>query len=235
MMAEPPVPKPIVRLAGVSRCYRLGKTEVPALTDINLDIGANDFLVLAGPSGSGKTTLLNLIGLIDKPSAGSVWMDDQNTTPKSLNSLAGLRRDRIGYIFQTFNLVPVLSVFENVEYPLILRGVPRPERRELVAQALDMVGLAGRLRHRPRELSGGEQQRASIARAIVKKPKIVLADEPTANLDSGTGLRILELMRTLHREEGVTFLFSSHDPRIIDMGLRVVRLRDGRIVDHTEN
>ncbi|MGB9005251.1 MAG: ABC transporter ATP-binding protein [Candidatus Aminicenantales bacterium] len=234
-MAKPSVPKPIARLVGVSRRYRLGKTEVPALTDISLDIGANDFLVLAGPSGSGKTTLLNLIGLIDKPSAGSVWMNGEDTTPESLNSLAGLRRDRIGYIFQTFNLVPVLSIFENVEYPLILRDVPRLERRKLVERALDMVGLAGRLRHRPRELSGGEQQRASIARAIVKKPRIVLADEPTANLDSGTGLRILELMRTLHREEDVTFVFSSHDPRIIAMGLRVVCLQDGRIVDHTEN
>jgi len=227
--------QPAVRLAGVSHSYRLGKTDVPALTDINLSIGATDFLVLAGPSGSGKTTLLNLIGLIDKPQAGSVWMNGQDTTPKSLNSLAGLRRDRIGYIFQTFNLVPVLSIFENVEYPLILRGVPRRERQELVSRALDSVGQANRARHRPRELSGGEQQRASIARAIVKKPGIILADEPTANLDSGTGLRILELMRALHREEGVTFLFSSHDPRIIDMGLRVVRLRDGRIIDQAEN
>jgi putative ABC transport system ATP-binding protein len=223
------------RLVGVSRRYRLGKTEIPALTDINLGIGANDFLVLAGPSGSGKTTLLNLIGLIDKPDAGSVWMNGQDTTPKSLSSLASLRRDRIGYIFQTFNLVPVLTIFENVEYPLILKGVPRRERRTLAARALDMVGLAGRLRHRPGELSGGEQQRASIARAIVKKPGIILADEPTANLDSGTGLRILELMRALHREEGVGFVFSSHDPRIIAMGLRVVRLQDGRIVDQTVN
>jgi putative ABC transport system ATP-binding protein len=229
------IDKSVARLVGVSRRYRLGKTEVPALTDISLDIGANDFLVLAGPSGSGKTTLLNLIGLIDKPSAGAVWVNGQDTTPQSLNSLASLRRDRIGYIFQTFNLVPVLSIFENVEYPLILREVPRAERRKLVERALDMVGLAGRMRHRPRELSGGEQQRASIARAIVKKPGIVLADEPTANLDSATGLRILELMRTLHRQEGVTFIFSSHDPRIIAMGLRVVRLRDGRIDDHTEN
>jgi len=235
MMTRPAVDKPAARLVGVSRRYRLGKTEVPALTDISLDVKQNDFLVLAGPSGSGKTTLLNLLGLIDKPGAGSVWMNGRDTTPKSLNSLASLRRDRIGYIFQTFNLVPVLSIFENVEYPLILKGLPRRERRELVARALDLVGLAGRLRHRPRELSGGEQQRASIARAIVKKPGIILADEPTANLDSGTGLRILELMRTLHRKEGVTFVFSSHDPRIIDMGLRVVHLRDGRIVDQTEN
>jgi len=229
------IDNPVVRLVGIGRRYRLGKTEVPALTDINLDIEANDFLVLAGPSGSGKTTLLNLIGLIDKPTAGAVWMNGRDTTPKSLNSLAGLRRDRVGYIFQTFNLVPVLSIFENVEYPLILGGVPRGERRKLVERALDQVGLAGRLRHRPRELSGGEQQRASIARAMVKKPGIVLADEPTANLDSVTGLRILELMRQLHREEGVTFVFSSHDPRIIAMGLRVVRLRDGRVVDHSEN
>jgi putative ABC transport system ATP-binding protein len=227
------VDKPVVRLVGVSRRYRLGKTEVPALSDINLDIEANDFLVLAGPSGSGKTTLLNLIGLIDKPSAGSVWMNGQDTTSESLNALAGLRRDRIGYIFQTFNLVPVLSVFENVEYPLILRGLARRERRERTAHALEMVGLADRARHRPHELSGGEQQRASIARAIIKKPRIILADEPTANLDTGTGRLILDLMRTLHREERVTFVFSSHDPRIIGLGLRVVRLQDGRVVGLT--
>jgi len=226
---------PVVRLSGVSRRYRLGRTEVPALTDVSLDVAAGEFLVLAGPSGSGKTTLLNLIGLIDKPTAGSVWLDGEDTAPRSLSALSAKRRDRIGYIFQTFNLVPVMSVFENVEYPLILRGLPRRERRERVAQALEKVGLAGRMRHRPRELSGGEQQRVSIARAVVKEPGLVLADEPTANLDSATGRRILDLMLGLHDEAGVTFVFSSHDPRIIGLGRRVVRLQDGRIADPSEN
>jgi len=226
---------PVVRLAGVSRRYRLGRTEVPALTDVSLDVAAGDFLVLAGPSGSGKTTLLNLIGLIDKPTAGSVWLDGENTAPQSLNALAGRRRDRIGFVFQTFNLVPVLSVFENVEYPLILKGLPRRERRERVVRALEKVELAGRMNHRPRELSGGEQQRVSIARAVVKDPGLVLADEPTANLDSATGRRILDLMLGLHEEAGVTFVFSSHDPRIIELGRRVVRLRDGRIAGPSQN
>jgi putative ABC transport system ATP-binding protein len=223
------------RLAGVSRRYRLGKTEVPALTDVNLEVEAGDFLVLAGPSGSGKTTLLNLIGLIDKPTAGSVWVNGEDTSPLSLNALAALRRDRIGYVFQTFNLAPVLTVFENVEYPLILRGVTRRERRDLVEQALRRVGLAERMRHRPRELSGGEQQRVSIARAVVKRPALVLADEPTANLDSATGRRILDLMLRLHDGEGVTFVFSSHDHRIIGLGRRVIRLRDGRIDDAADD
>jgi len=226
---------PVVRLAGVSRRYRLGRTEVPALTGISLDVAAGEFLVLAGPSGSGKTTLLNLIGLIDKPTAGSVWLDGEDTALQSLNALAARRRDRIGYIFQTFNLVPVLSVYENVEYPLLLQGLPHRERRERVVRALETVGLAGRMRHRPRELSGGEQQRVSIARAVVKEPGLVLADEPTANLDSATGRRILDLMLGLHEEAGVTFVFSSHDPRIIDLGRRIVRLRDGRITDPSEN
>ena len=226
---------PAVRLDGVSRRYRLGKTEVPALTDISLDVEARDFLVLAGPSGSGKTTLLNLIGLIDKPTAGSVWLDGEDTTPRSLNALAAFRRDRIGYIFQTFNLAPVLTVFENVEYPLILRGVARRERRDLVERALLKVGLAERMRHRPGELSGGEQQRVSIARAVVKRPAIVLADEPTANLDSAAGRRILELMLALYDDEGVTFVFSSHDPRIVALGRRVIRLRDGRIDGEAAN
>jgi len=226
---------PVVRLSAVSRRYRLGRTEVPALTEVSLDVAAGDFLVLAGPSGSGKTTLLNLVGLIDKPDAGSIWLDGEDTSRHSLSALAARRRDRIGFVFQTFNLVPVLSVFENVEYPLILRGLPRRERRERVVLALEKVGLAGRMGHRPRELSGGEQQRVSIARAVVKEPGLVLADEPTANLDSATGRCILDLMLDLHEEGGVTFIFSSHDPRIIELGRRVVRLRDGRIVDPSEN
>jgi len=219
----------VVEMAAVSKDYRLGKTEVAALRNINLEVRSGDFTVLAGPSGSGKTTILNLVGLIDKPTAGEVRIGGEDTISRGPNALTSIRRDRIGYIFQMFNLVPVLTVFENVEYPLILGRVPAWERRRRVLDALDKVGLAGRIRHRPSELSGGERQRASIARAVVKKPSLVLADEPTANLDSSAGAVVLDLMRRLNCEEGVTFLFSSHDPRIIEAGRRVVRLKDGRI------
>jgi putative ABC transport system ATP-binding protein len=227
--APPGAAAPVVELAAVSKDYGLGTAKVAALRDVDLEVRPGDFTVLAGPSGSGKTTLLNLVGLIDKPSAGEVRYDGRDTVPRPLNALCGLRRDRIGFIFQMFNLVPVLSAFENVEYPLILAGVPGRERRRRVREALDKVGLGGRARHRPSELSGGERQRTSIARAVVKNPALVLADEPTANLDSASGAAVLDLMRGLNRDEGVTFLFSSHDPRIIAAGRRIVRLRDGRI------
>ena len=225
----------VVEMAAVSKDYRLGKTEVAALRDINLEIRPGDFTVLAGPSGSGKTTILNLVGLIDRPTSGEVRFDGRDTVSRGPSALTSLRRDRIGYIFQMFNLVPVLNVFENVEYPLVLGRVPARERRRRVLDALDKVDLTRRIRHRPSELSGGERQRASIARAVVKKPALVLADEPTANLDSAAGAVVLDLMRKLNREEGVTFLFSSHDPRIIEAGRRVVRLRDGRIEGVSNN
>jgi putative ABC transport system ATP-binding protein len=218
-----------VNLVRVGRQYRLGDVNIPALKNVSLDIPGRDFLVIAGPSGSGKTTLLNLIGLIDKPTSGQVLMDGKDTTDKSLNSLFRYRRDKIGYVFQTFNLIPVLNVYENVEYPLILQGVSASQRREKVEQAMDKVGLSDRRKHKPRELSGGERQRVSIARAIVKAPELVLADEPTANLDSATGVEILKLMQKLHLEDRTTFVLSSHDPRIIAMGKRVVRLRDGEV------
>ncbi|MBN1938652.1 MAG: ABC transporter ATP-binding protein [Candidatus Aminicenantes bacterium] len=220
---------PVASLEGVSKDYGLGKVKVRALRGIDLAVRPAEFLVLAGPSGSGKTTLLNLLGLIDKPDSGRVVFNGKDTIPLGLNDLAPARRDSIGYIFQSFNLIPVLSVFENVEYPLILQRVPGVERRRRVEAALEKVGLAGRRKHRPSELSGGERQRTSIARAIVKKPAFILADEPTANLDSETGAAVLELMRRLNAEEGATFVFSSHDPRIIGMGRRVVHLRDGAV------
>ena len=221
--------QPLFQAKSICRNYKLGKAIIPALKDIDLSIYTEDFLVIAGPSGSGKTTLLNMIGLIDKPSSGEIWMDEINTTLQNLNNLHSLRRDKIGYIFQTFNLIPVLTVFENVEYPLILQKLPRSRRHEWVEESLYKVGLTARKKHRPRELSGGERQRVSIARAIVKKPALVLADEPTANLDSRTGIEVLQLMETLHNQEHTTFVFSSHDQSIIDKAKRMVYLRDGTI------
>ncbi|MBN1225311.1 MAG: ABC transporter ATP-binding protein [Candidatus Aminicenantes bacterium] len=221
--------QPVMQIRNVSRNYRLGRTVIPALKDVSLDILHKDFLVIAGPSGSGKTTLLNLAGLIDKPDSGEVWIGNEDITRRSLSSLFKFRRDKIGYIFQTFNLIPVMNVYENVAYPLILSGISPLERKAIVDDILRKVGLYERKKHRPKELSGGERQRVSVARAVVKSPDIILADEPTANLDSKTGLGILELMQKFHRENGTTFVFSSHDPRIVAMGKRVAQLQDGEI------
>jgi len=220
-----------IKVESLSKEYLLGKTLIPALQDISLTIEKQDFLVIAGSSGSGKTTLLNIIGLIDNPTSGEVWFGTNEVSSVSLNSLFSFRRDRLGYIFQTFNLIPVMSVYENVEYPLILQKVHKKSRQERVEQVLDKVGLGERKNHKPRELSGGQRQRVSIARAIVKNPDMVLADEPTANLDSKTGVEIVELMQKLNEDEGITFLFSSHDPTIIDQGKTIIFLQDGKIVD----
>jgi len=217
-----------IRFEQVSKSYKLGKTDIPALRNVSLEVHKGDFLVIAGPSGSGKTTLLNLIGLIDRPDSGTITLGDTTVSNGAFASASALRRDRLGYVFQTFNLIPVLNVYENVEYPLILQGVEKYRRKELVHQMLKKTGLYSRMKHKPRELSGGQRQRVSIARAVVKNPDIVLADEPTANLDSGTGKEILSLMQELN-EEGITFVFSSHDPVIIEKGRRVVKLHDGCI------
>lgn len=221
----------MVKLESLSKEYCLGKMLIPALKDISFQVKESDFLVLAGPSGSGKTTVLNIVGLIDKPTSGRVWFGMDDVTDKSMNRLFPLRRDKLGYIFQTFNLIPVLSVYENVEYPLILKNMPRNERKNRVEEILERVGLIDRRNHKPRELSGGQRQRVSIARAVVKRPDIVLADEPTANLDSKTGSEIIELMQGLNDEDSITFIFSSHDPEIIGKGKRVVTLHDGEIQD----
>ncbi len=221
--------KILVEMKNISKKYILGKTAIPAVKNVSFKISGEDFTVFAGSSGSGKTTLLNIAGLIDKPDSGEIRFDGENITPDSLNSLFCLRRDHLGYIFQTFNLIPVLNVFENVEYPLILNNVPYKERKEIVNSMLKKVGLFDRKKHKPNELSGGQRQRVSIARAVVKNPKIVIADEPTANLDSGTGLEIIELMEKLNREEKITFIFSSHDPQIIEKGKKVIHLKDGEI------
>jgi len=222
---------PIVKMKNICKDYTLGKTKIQALKNIDLEIVENDFLVIAGPSGSGKTTLLNILGLIDFPSSGELWFDNQQLSQRSHNGLYRYRRDYLGFIFQTFNLIPELNVYENVEYPLILKRISSRNRRQIVADVLDKVGLLERKKHRPNELSGGQRQRVAIARAIVKKPKMVLADEPTANLDSRTGIEIIALMEKLNRNEKITFVFSSHDPRIIERGSRVVHLHDGEIVE----
>jgi putative ABC transport system ATP-binding protein len=220
----------VVQLEGISKSYKLGGVRVPALSGITLSISSGDFVALAGPSGSGKTTLLNLIGCIDKPDAGRVLIDGVDVTGVPLHRLAATRRDSLGFIFQTFNLIPVLTAYENVEYPLLLRGMPRRERDGRVRRWLEQVGLTAQLRQRPDQMSGGQRQRVAIARAMAGEPKLVLADEPTANLDSETAARILDLLGTLNASTGCTFVFSTHDSDLIARAERCVRIRDGKIV-----
>lgn len=222
----------VVRVENVDKDYLLGQQKVPALRDINLAVEAGGFLALAGPSGSGKTTLLNLIGCIDTPTRGTIFINDVDVTGQTSDELADLRARTIGFIFQTFNLLPVLTAAENVEYPLLWRGdVSKTERRRRTAHFLDMVGLSKFATHRPNQLSGGQRQRVAIARALVIEPAIVLADEPTANLDHTTGGGILQLMRDINRELRTTFIFSTHDARVMSMAGHLVKMEDGRITD----
>lgn len=223
----------LIRVRDLTRTYRQGDLEVRALRGVNLDVAREEFTALAGPSGSGKTTLLNIIGALDQPTAGSVEVDGTDITGMEKGDAADFRLDRVGFIFQAYNLVPVLTAMENAEFTLLLRGVDARERREKVRPLLERVGLGDMMDRKPHELSGGQQQRVAIVRALATKPKIVLADEPTANLDSETSADLLELMLELNRELGTTFLFSSHDPVVIHHARRVVRLKDGR-VDETE-
>ena len=220
---------PIVRLKNVSKDYNLGQTTVPALRNVNLELGAGDFAALCGPSGSGKTSLLNIIGCLDRPTSGEVCLMEQDISSLSDGALSELRNRRIGFIFQTFNLIPVLTAYENVEYPLLLGKEGRTDRRQRVQEVLAAVGLTEFASHRPDQLSGGQRQRVAIARALVTRPQLVLADEPTANLDSGTGKQILELMQRMHGEWGTTFLFSTHDPCVMEYAQRVFPLVDGQI------
>jgi putative ABC transport system ATP-binding protein len=198
---------------------------------VDLEIAAGEFLALVGPSGSGKSTLLNLIGGLDRPTAGRLWVADEELGQLSRRALAELRLKRIGFVFQEYNLIPVLSAIENVEYVMLLQGVPDAERRKRAMAILNEVGLAGLEDRRPSELSGGQQQRVAVARAIVSEPTLVLADEPTANLDSATGAALMDLMRQLNEEKRVTFVFSTHDPMVMERARRLVRLKDGRIAD----
>jgi putative ABC transport system ATP-binding protein len=224
--------KIIVSVKNATKDYALGKVIVPALRGVSLDVAEGEFLSIAGPSGSGKTTLLNLIGCVDTPTAGTVEVAGKDTRQLSERALTALRLNTIGFIFQSFNLVSVLSVFQNVELPLLLqRNLPTGERRQRVMALLERVGLAEHSRHRPSELSGGQRQRVAIARALVTRPQLVLADEPTANLDSVTGQNILDLMKELNRTERTTFIFSTHDAKVMANATTVVRLADGKLVD----
>jgi len=221
----------IVTIKDLWKIYPMGDIEVHALKGINLEIAEGDFVAVAGPSGSGKTTLMNIIGLIDSFSRGSLTINNLEIKSQKRRELARLRRELLGFIFQSFNLLPVLNVFENVELPLIIsgKGGTKAQRRERVNYLLEEVGLAERSRHIPTELSGGQQQRVAIARALVTNPRIVIADEPTANLDSGTGEKVLSLMKKINRDEKTTFIFSTHDPEIWKMADHVVFLQDGLI------
>jgi putative ABC transport system ATP-binding protein len=213
----------------VTKEYRSDHTAVQALRGVSLEVKAGEFLAIAGPSGSGKTTLLNLIGCLDLPTSGEILIEGEPVSGKSRVELAALRRYKLGFVFQTFNLIPVLSAYENVSFALSLLGVEGRELRERTLRMLAEVGLAGLEKRKPGELSGGQQQRVAVARALVKEPRIVLADEPTANLDSGTGREILDLMASLNRQHGTTFVFSTHDPMVMDFAQRLVLLHDGSI------
>lgn len=220
----------VIELENVSKTYYLGKVQVPALKNINLNFAPGEFAALSGPSGSGKTTLLNLIGLIDLPTSGQIRLEGNSVGNKRLSHLHHIRLLKIGFIFQTFNLIPVLNAYENIEYPLLLTKMLPHDRKERVEFLLDQVCLTPYRDQKPHELSGGQRQRVAIARALVNRPSIILADEPTANIDSQTAKEILALMAEINRKENVTFIFSTHDPQIVQMAQRVIQLRDGRLV-----
>lgn len=226
----------VVRLEDVHKKYALGKTEVQALQGVSFDILKGDFISIAGPSGSGKTTVLNLIGCVDTASSGMVSVLGQRTDTLNDEKLTALRHKGVGFIFQTFNLIPVLNIRENIELPALLDGtdlgMSKAEREEWVAHLIESVGLEDRMNHKPAELSGGQRQRVAIARALVMRPPLVLADEPTANLDSATGESILELMKRMNREFGTTFIFSTHDAGIVAIADHVIRLKDGKVVEN---
>ncbi len=222
----------VVRLHQVARIYQLGPIAVPALEDVSMAIPYHRFSMLIGASGSGKTTLLNLIGCIDAPTRGTVEVCGQAIAALDDDATSAFRARNIGFIFQNFSLVPVLSAYENVEYPLLLIGTPAAERRERTLAMLQAVGLADQAAQRPNELSGGQKQRVAIARALVKGPQVVLADEPTANLDTATGASIIELMRRVQAESRTTFIFATHDPQLISHADEIFHIRDGRIVEH---
>ncbi|MCB9765905.1 MAG: ABC transporter ATP-binding protein [Alphaproteobacteria bacterium] len=224
---------PIVELSGVTRVYTQGAVEVRALRGLDLALMPGEFTALVGPSGSGKTTALNLVGALDRPTGGRVSIEGVDLSDLTEKELSALRRDRIGFVFQSYNLIPVLTAFENAEAVLALQGVAPAARKERVMALLDELGLADMAHRTPDALSGGQQQRVAVARAIASDPAIVLADEPTANLDSETAERLLDVMRRLNRERGVTFLFSTHDPRVVAHARRVVEMVDGRVSTDT--
>lgn len=222
----------IIQVKNVTKTYKIGEVETHALNGVSLDVAAGEFTALVGPSGSGKTTLLQLIGVLDKPDSGTVKINGEDVTNLKSNKRADLRKKDIGFIFQFFALVPVLSAYENVELPLLLNGVGTKERKERAMALLDAVGLSDRAKHRPDQLSGGEQQRVAIARALASEPVMVLADEPTANLDTANGQHAMDIMQSLNETTGTAFIFATHDPRVMDYAKRVVKMQDGRIIDN---
>lgn len=226
----------IVKLAKVTKEYTLGKTKVQALAGVSFAISKGDFACIAGPSGSGKSTILNLIGCIDQPTAGTVEIDGQISQGLNDKELTSLRHGTLGFIFQSFNLIPVLNVYENIEFPLLLgkNKMTRKETKEWIEYLVEAVGLSDHVKHKSNELSGGQRQRVAIARALATKPAIILADEPTANLDSKTGQDILNLMKKMNADLDTTFIFSTHDPTIIDIADHLIRLLDGKIVEDTK-
>lgn len=225
----------IVNLVNVKKNYKLGKVVVEAIRGIDIDIQAGKFVAISGPSGSGKTTILNMIGLIDTPTEGSISINNHDAGKLNDYELTRLRHEFIGFIFQSFNLIPVLNIRENVEFPLLVGPKPKnmKEKREWVEYLLKEVGLADHLKHKPSELSGGQRQRVAIARALVTRPQIVLADEPTANLDSVTGGQILELMKKMNRDFNTTFIFCTHDPAIVEHADHIIKLKDGLVIENT--
>jgi putative ABC transport system ATP-binding protein len=224
----------VIELQDVTRVYKIGEVETPALRGVNLTIEKGEFTAIVGPSGSGKTTMLQLMGCLDRPTGGRVHINGQDVSRLNANKRADLRKGTIGFVFQFFALIPGLTAYENVELPLLLSGAKKAERRERANELLEAVGLSDRARHRPDQMSGGEQQRVAIARALATHPVLVLADEPTANLDTETGRQIMEIMVRLNQETGVTFVCATHDPRVIPFARRVVTLRDGRVTDNSK-
>ena len=220
----------VVKIENVTRVYQIGKVETQALRGVNLSIESGEFTALVGPSGSGKTTLLQMIGCLDQPSTGKVFINNKEVTTLNRNQRADMRRGTIGFIFQFFALIPTLTAYENVEMPLLLNGHTPKERKERVMELLKAVDLADRANNRPDQLSGGQQQRVAVARALAPSPKLILADEPTANLDTTNGQQVMEIMKKLNQETGVTFVFATHDPRVIGYATRTVTLQDGLIV-----
>jgi len=227
--------KPLIALQDIVKQYQLGKTIVPALQGVDLEVMRGEFTVVMGPSGSGKSTLLNIIGCLDSPTSGTYQFAGTEVGNQDFDKLAELRNRKIGIIFQSFNLIPVLNVIENVEFPCLMRKDPEPltSLRARVIKLCEDVGLGPYMKHRPDELSGGQRQRVAIARALITNPELVLADEPTANLDSKTSDQIIALMQQLNQRMGVTFIFSTHDPRVMQHAKRVVHIADGKIVEHS--
>ena len=223
----------MIRLEGVTKLYRTAEMETRALAGVDLNVQQGEFVAVMGPSGCGKSTLLNIVGLIDSPSSGQYFFGDHEISGYSESRLAGLRKGKIGFIFQSFNLIDELNVYENVELPLLYQGMSRAQRRNLVREALELVDLSSRARHRPEQLSGGQQQRAAVARAVVNDPSLILADEPTGNLDTKNGEDVMEMLETLH-EQGATILMVTHSPSLSARADRIVNLLDGRIVPANE-